>query len=85
MAEAVYILCALTSAVCAVMLLRHYGRSKVPLVMWMGICFVALTFTNILLVIDLIVLPSIDLSVIRTAIALVGAVALLYELVRSNA
>jgi hypothetical protein len=84
MAEAVYILCALTSALCAVLLLRHYARSRVPLVMWTGICFVALTFTNILLMIDLIVLPSIDLSAIRALIALVGAVDLLYELVRSN-
>ena len=85
MAEAVYILCALTSGVCAVLLLKHYGRSKVPIVLWTGICFVALTLTNILLAVDLILLRSVDLSVWRTGIALIGAVALLYELIRSHA
>ena len=85
MAEAVYILCALTSGVCAVLLLKHYGRSKVSIVLWTGVCFVALTLTNILLVVDLIVLPAIDLSAWRTGIALLGAMALLYELIRSHA
>lgn len=84
MAEAVYILCALTSGICALMLLRHYARSKVPLVMWTGICFVAFTIGNILLFVDLVVVPSEDLLMWRLGASLFGVTALLYELIRSN-
>jgi hypothetical protein len=84
MAETVYILCTLTSGLCTVLLLKHYKRSKVPLVMWTGICFVALTIINALLFIDVIIFPSVDLSVWRITIALAGAVVLLYELIRSS-
>jgi hypothetical protein len=84
MAEAVYILCALTSGVCAVLLLTHYRRSKVPLVMWTGVCFVALTISNILLFVDSIIVASVDLTIWRLAISLAGAMALLYEIIRSD-
>lgn len=84
MAEAVYILCALTSGAVALLLLRHYRKSKVPLVLWTGICFVALTIANALLFIDLVVVPSQDLLVLRHLASLFGAGALLYELIRSN-
>jgi hypothetical protein len=84
MAEAVYILCALTSGLCAVLLLRHYRRSKVPLVLWTGICFVAFTVSNALLFVDFELLPSHDLLIIRLGASLFGAVVLLYELIRSN-
>jgi hypothetical protein len=84
MAEAVYILCALTSGVCAVLLLRHYRRSKVPLVLWTGTCFVAFTIANILLFVDRVLAPAQDLLVWRLSISLFGAAVLLYELIRSN-
>jgi hypothetical protein len=84
MAEAVYILCALTSGACALLLLRNYRTSKVPLVMWTGICFVAFTIGNILLFVDRVVVPSQDLSLWRLSASLFGAVVLLYELIRSN-
>jgi len=84
MAEAVYILCALTSGTCAALLLRHYRRSNVALVMWTGICFVAFTIANVLLFVDRVVAPSQDLLVWRLSISLFGAAVLLYELIRSN-
>jgi hypothetical protein len=84
MAEAVYILCALTSGICAVLLLRHYRRSKVPLVMWTGVCFVAFTVANVLLFVDRVIVPAQDLSWWRLSASLFGAVVLLYELIRSN-
>ncbi len=84
MAEAVYILCALTSGLCAVLLLRHYQRSKVPLVLWTGICFVAFTVSNVLLFVDLELFRSHDLLILRLGASLFGAVVLLYELIRSN-
>ena len=84
MAEAVYILCASTSGICAVLLLRHYRTSKVPLVMWTGVCFVAFTVGNILLFVDLVIVPSQDLLLWRLSALLFGAVVLLYELIRTN-
>lgn len=76
MAEAVYLLCALTSLFCAVLLLRNYRAAKSRLLMWSVLCFAGLAFNNILLFIDLVVLPDINLKPLRTASAL-GAVLLL--------
>lgn len=84
MAEAVYILCAVTSGLCAVLLLTHYRRARVPLVLWTGVCFVGLTIANILLFVDLILVPSIDLTIWRLAVALMGAGALLYEMIHTD-
>jgi hypothetical protein len=37
MAAAVYVLCALTSLACAVLLLRSYARRRVRLLLWNGL------------------------------------------------
>lgn len=82
MAEAVYILCALTSVACAVLLLRGYFRSGLRLLLWSGLCFVLLAFSNVLLFVDLALLgPETDLSVVRSSLALVGVATLLYGLI----
>jgi hypothetical protein len=81
MAEAVYILCALTSFACAVLLLRGYGRSGMRLLLWSGLCFVALALSNVLLFVDLVVVQDADLTLWRSSIALVGVATLLYGLI----
>jgi hypothetical protein len=83
MAETVYILCALTSVACAVLLLRGYSRSGMRLLLWSGLCFVALAVSNMVLFVDLVVVPGpeVDLSVWRSSIALVGVATLLYGLI----
>jgi hypothetical protein len=81
MVEAVYILCALTSLMCAVLLLRGYGRSRMRLLLWSGLCFVALTVNNVVLFLDLVVFPGLDLSLWRSVLALVGVATLLYGLI----
>jgi hypothetical protein len=81
MATAIYVLCALTSAACAVLLLRGYSRDRVPLLLWSGLCFSGLALNNILLFIDLRVVPTTDLSVWRTLPAIVGVGFLIYGLV----
>ena len=81
----VFILCALTSLACAVLLLRGYYRSRVRLLFWSGLCFVGFALNNILLVVDLRVLPSLDLSVARTSTALAGLCCLLYGLIWEEA
>jgi hypothetical protein len=81
MAEAVYILCALTSLACAVLLLRGYRRSAMRLLLWSGVCFVALAISNMVLFFDLVVAPGRDLSLIRSSIGLLGVATLLYGLI----
>lgn len=81
MATLVYALCALTSLACAVLLLRGYARNRVRLLLWAGLCFVGLALNNIILLVDMRVVPQIDLSVWRTLPALAGIVILLYGLV----
>jgi hypothetical protein len=76
----VYALCALTSIACAWLLLRGYARTRFRLLLWSGLCFVGLALNNILLFIDLRVLPDTDLSLVRTFPTLVGVGLLLYGL-----
>jgi hypothetical protein len=82
MAETVYILCALTSTACAVLLFRGYLNSKNNLLLWSSLCFTGLALNNILLFVDLVILPnSIDLSVIRSIPAVIGFALLMYGLI----
>lgn len=81
MGETVYALCAATSALCAVLLFNGYRRSRTRLLFWSSLCFVGLAVNNILLFIDLIVVPEIDLFMWRTSAALLGMCLLLYGLI----
>jgi hypothetical protein len=82
MADAVYLLCAVTSLACAGLLLRGYVRSRVRLLLWSSLCFVGLALNNVLLVVDFIILPERDLSLLRNLPALVGLALLIFGLVR---
>jgi hypothetical protein len=77
----VYSLCALTAALCAVLLLQSYAGSRYRLLLWSGLCFAGLTLNNLLLVLDKIALPDFDLSLWRTGVALLAMCILLYGLV----
>jgi hypothetical protein len=87
MAEAarglIYILCALTSIACAAMLLRGYLKTRARFLLWSSLCFVALAINNLLLVVDNVMFPNVQLMnpVVRTVTALVGLVLLLYGLI----
>ena len=82
MASAVYLLCALTAIVCAWLLMQAYfARGRYRLLLWSGLCFVGLAANNLLLVVDKLLLPAIDLSLARTAVALLALSVLLYGLV----
>jgi Family of unknown function (DUF5985) len=84
MAEFVYILCTLTSAICAGLLLRAYRANKTALLFWSSICFIGFALNNALLLVDLYVVPDADLFLIRTGFALAGVCALLYGLIFEN-
>jgi hypothetical protein len=81
MAETVYLLCAATSAACAVLLLRAHHRTRTRLLLWSGLCFVGLALSNAVLVIDLILVPDVDLATWRLVPAAAGVALLLYGLV----
>ena len=81
MATVIYTLDALTALLCTVLLLRGYLGSRYRLLLWSGLCFAGLTFNNILLVLDKIILPAIDLSPWRAAVALTAMAILLYGMI----
>jgi drug/metabolite transporter (DMT)-like permease len=80
MTQLVYVLCALTSLACAVLLLRGFFRTRVRLLLWSGLCFVGLALNNALLVWDENTLVT-DLSNLRTLPALAGVALLVYGLI----
>ena len=72
MAEIVYLLCALTSVLCAALLIRSWLRSRSRLLLWSSLCFVGLAVNNVLLFVDLVVVPNVDLSSIRSVDAVIS-------------
>ena len=83
MAATIYTLCAFTAALCTGLLLdAYYRRGRYRLLLWSGLCFAGLTLNNLLLVVDkLLTPPTIDLSLLRTSVALVSMAILLYGLI----
>ncbi|HVG24105.1 MAG TPA: DUF5985 family protein [Thermoanaerobaculia bacterium] len=81
LANAIYILCALTSIFCAFLLARGYHRSGVRLLFWSALCFAGLALNNIVLLIDVSLLPDVDLTVWRAVPAVIGVLLLVYGLV----
>lgn len=80
MAEAVYVLCAVASVACAWLLLRAWHARRTPLLFWSSVCFVGLALNNVLLVVDLVMLPQYRLAEVRSVIALVAIGTLIYGL-----
>ena len=81
MAEAVYILCALTSILCAVLLFRGYRANRTRLLFWASLCFLFLAINKVVLYFDLVILPvQIDLFWYRSTAALIGMLVLVFGL-----
>ena len=80
MAEIVYMLCAVTSVVCAAMLLQGYRRTRTGLLFWSSLCFAGLALNNILTFVDLVLVPGVDLSALRNGVALASMAVLVYGL-----
>lgn len=81
MAIVVYALCAMTSIVCASVLLRSYRRGRNRLLLWSSLCFICLALNNILLFLDLVVIESIDFSIPRILTALAALSIMLFGLI----
>lgn len=77
MAETVYVLCALTSIACAALLFRGYRANRTRLLLWSSICFGGLALNNIILFVDLVVVPDVDLSLLRGGVAVASIMTLI--------
>lgn len=76
--SAIYLLCFVTSFVVMLLLLRGFAQSRSPLLLWSALSFVALAMSNLLLFIDIVLLPDIDLLLARQLAALAAVALLLY-------
>jgi hypothetical protein len=73
MSIALDVLTLLTTALCAVLLLRAYQNVHKRLLLWSGLCFVGMAVANILRIADLRIFLTVDLYTYRlgaTAIAM---------------
>ncbi len=77
----IYVLCTLTSVLCAILLLRSYFSTRYRLLLWSGWCFIGLTINNILVMVDKLVFPDLDLMTIRLLAGLIALLPLLYGLI----
>ncbi len=84
MASVVYSLCALLAIVVAWLLLQAYAAGRYRLLLWSGLCFVGLAANNVLLVLDKVILPHADLTLLRSSVALVAMAVLLYGLIADS-
>jgi len=73
-----FLLAALTSFGCMALLFRGYARTGLRLLLWSALCFIFLTANNVLLFVDNVIAPELDLRPYRLLAALVGIGCLLY-------
>lgn len=83
MSQTVYLLCAVASTACAIMLMRGYRQSRSNLLLWSSICFGLLALNNITLVVDVVLLPEIEFSGIlwRNAMGAAAGMVMLFGLI----
>ena len=81
MGPAVYILGTLITLMCGILLIRGYVRGRARLLLWSGICFFGLAISNLLLFVDLVLYPEVDLYLLRLITAALAMMVLLYGLV----
>lgn len=80
-ATMVYVLCFLTSAACAWLLGRAFARTGTRLLLWSSVCFGFLAANNLVLVLDLVVWPELDLRLARLVLALAAIMSLIWGFV----
>ena len=74
----IYLLCVATSLLCAYLLARAYRRGKTKLLIWSALCFALLAINNLVLAADVLLLPAIDLTVVRLGTSLAAVAVLLF-------
>jgi hypothetical protein len=77
----VYVLCFLTSAACAWLLGRSYFATGTRLLLRSSVCFAFLAANNLVLVLDLVIWPELDLRLPRLLLALAAVASLIWGFV----
>jgi hypothetical protein len=77
----VYLLCFFSSGLCAYLLVAAFLRNQARLLLWSAICFCLLAVNNLLVFVDIVLLPNINLITLRSLTALVAVAILLYGFV----
>lgn len=75
---AVYFLCLLTSAACAILLARSFRKTGTRLLLWSALCFFFLAANNLLVIVDLLILPEWDFRLLRNLLLLAAVGVLLF-------
>ena len=78
---AVYLLCFATSSACAFLLARSYRRTRARLLLWSALCFLLLAGNNLMVVLDLLVLPQVNLAPVRLGFSAAAVAVLLFGFV----
>jgi hypothetical protein len=74
----VYSLCFLTSALCALLLVRSYRGSGARLLLWSALCFLLLAANNLVVIVDMLIVPDVDFRIYRLALSLAAVSVLLF-------
>ena len=74
----VYFLCFLTGAFCAFLLARSYARTGMRLLLWSALCFGFLAANSFVVILDLLVIPDMNLTLVRHVFSLAGVGVLLF-------
>ena len=74
----VYLLCFLTSVICALLLGRSYLSTRARMLLWSAVCFSLLALANLLVVFDLLVFENSDLRPARLWLSLAAVGVLLF-------
>lgn len=77
----VYLLCMFSSGLCAWLLMARYRRARQALLLWTSLCFCLLTVNSLLVFVDIVMLPDIDLTFLRSISSLLAVSVLLYGFV----
>ena len=84
MAPSAYALCGVTSLICFGLLLRSYLSNRIKLLFWSSLAFFFFVIQNVILFIDLVIVPQTDLAPWRTVTEFIGALVLLIALIWEN-
>ena len=74
----VYFLCFATSGACAWLLARNYQRTRTPMLLWSAFSFLFLAANNFVVILDLLLIPTMDFRLVRLFFSLAAVSVLLY-------
>ncbi len=75
----IYLLCLAASVGCALLLARSYLRNRTTLLLWSAACFLLIALNNLLVVVDVVILPTtVDLVPWRRLASLAAVSVLLF-------